>query len=176
MVLVRPYTCIVVHTPASRNNQLMLCYWFFYCCCSIDTPFEWKKEIWASLHHTTPLVLLVLFCLSWNVIGLFRSLCFVSDKKQSTVPFLFSIFPSGGTWKCCNVFAASSGFMRRVHSAFRSPWCLEIGMYRATFITNLITTKELASLHQYYAILQYWFLIFSLKSMNFPEKQLALDH
>lgn len=42
-----------------------------------------------SEHHTTPLVLLVLFfCLSWNVIGLFRSLCFVSDKKQSTVLIL----------------------------------------------------------------------------------------
>ncbi len=81
-------------------------------------------------HHsiTPPVFACFYFCLYWNVIGLFRSLCFVSDKKHSSFLILW-FFPSGGIWKCCSAFAASSGFMRRVRSAYRSPWCLEIGLY-----------------------------------------------
>lgn len=35
----------------------------------------------------------------------------------------------GGTWRCCSVFGVNSGSMRPVSSAYRSPWCLEIGVW-----------------------------------------------
>lgn len=116
-----------------------------------------NKEVWVSLHHTTSFAcfFLYIYYIYWNVIGLFRSLCFVSDKKHLTVHFLFSDFPIRWYLKMLQCFRCEQWF----HEACTQ--CLQESMmfgdryvlYRATFLTECTTTKELASLHQYSAIL-----------------------